>query len=85
MSDFQVADFAKNGRERIKVAVREFRGVRGLDIRTFATNPEGQAVPTSKGVNLRLGLVRELIAALQSAETALVADGSLPPIERGTA
>lgn len=77
MADFQVADFAKNGRERIRVAVREYRGVRGIDIRVYATNSAAETVPTAKGVSVRPTLLRDLIGALQKAERALIDDGTI--------
>ena len=70
-SDPNIATIEKNRSEELRVALKEFKGRRYLDIRTFIEPyaDEGQGrVPTKKGVTLGLAKLPELIAALQQAE-----------------
>jgi hypothetical protein len=68
MSDIVLASINKNGRETVRVALSEFKGSRFVDLRTFATDASGAAVPTKAGVTLRFGMIRDVIAALEAAE-----------------
>ena len=76
--DVQLASLAKNGRERLHISVREFRGSRFLDLRIHATNAAAELVPTKAGVAVRPGMLRDVIAALQKAEALFVNEGALP-------
>ena len=80
--DIELADLAKTGRERIKIAVREFKGSRNVDVRIHAVNTSAELVPTKQGVSIRPTLLRDVIDALLRAEALLVADGALPEAGR---
>lgn len=64
-----VATIDKNAREQIRVAVRQYRGIVFVDVRTYAiiNGAVVQHRPTKKGVAVRPGRVAELIAGLQQA------------------
>jgi hypothetical protein len=64
-----IAHLAKNKRETLRVALDRFAGVDLLDIRVMVdlTASSGVAVPTKKGVSVRIEMLGELIEALQAA------------------
>ncbi len=75
-----IAKIEKNKTEELRVALKEFKGRRYLDIRTYIDPyaDEGQGrVPTRKGVTLNLAKLPELIEALQKAEVEARALGLL--------
>lgn len=60
------AQVAKNGRSEVRVAVREYKGRRALDIREFYrddSNPNGTMRP-GKGAWLPQGVAEEVMDAL---------------------
>jgi hypothetical protein len=63
-----ISTIQKNSRETVRVALDEFRGVQLIDIRVVVDGHSGVPVPTKKGVNLKIELLPELVAALQAAE-----------------
>ena len=75
-----IATIEKNKLEELRIALKEFRGHRLIDVRTYVEpyTDEGQGrVPTKKGVTLDLAKLPELIAALQEAERQARAAGLL--------
>lgn len=81
MAEIQrLADLPKNGRERVRVAIAEFKGARYVDVRLFATSSDASLVPTPKGVSLRGDMLPLIIAALQEAER-LLSKTSVVPTE----
>lgn len=61
-----VASFAKNHRERIVIALGNFKGRPTADVRVFVgVGPD--AVPTRKGLTIRTALLPDLAAALVAA------------------
>ena len=76
-----ITTIEKNRSEELRISLKEYKGHRYADIRTF-TEPyadEGQGrVATKKGVTLSLAKLPELIAALQQAESEARAAGLLP-------
>ncbi len=75
-----IATIEKSKIEELRVALKEYKGHRYVDIRTFAEPyaDEGQGrVATKKGVTLSLAKLPELIEALQKAEVEARALGLL--------
>ena len=75
-----IATIEKNRSEELRVALKEYKGRRYLDIRTFIEPyaDEGQGrVPTKKGITVSLPKLPELIEALQAAEEQARAAGLL--------
>ena len=64
--DIIVASFAKNQRERVRVALGTYRGVETAGVRLFARTESGD-VPTRAGLTIRRELLPELAAALVAA------------------
>ena len=60
-----VAEFAKNSRETIRVAVGEFKGHQLVHIRAWVAGADVALIPTKSGIALRLEMVPQLIEALQ--------------------
>ncbi len=52
--------FEKNEREKVKIRKTVFKGKEYLDIRIYVTGPQGEEIPTKKGINLPLDLAGEL-------------------------
>ena len=77
MADLPIADLVKNSRERVRIALREFKGSRNVDLRVFAENGEQELVPTAKGISLKPALLRPVIEALVEAERVAKAEGLL--------
>ncbi len=82
MTDLPVAELRKNAREVVRVAIRETRGSRNVDLRVYAENGRQEPVATANGVSIKPALLRPIIAALREAERAAVAEGLLPAEER---
>jgi hypothetical protein len=65
-----IASLEKNSRERVRVALDEYQGVKLIDIRITTELSQGTGIqaPTKKGVALNVAKLPELIDALQQAE-----------------
>ena len=65
-----IATLRKNARESLRVALGRFQGVDLIDIRVTVdlTASSGIQTPTKKGVSLRVGMLPDLIEALQKAQ-----------------
>lgn len=63
-----IAVIRKNNREEFRIRVREFENFRGVDLRVFAQNGEGQMRETPRGVAIRFSALPAIIEALQKAE-----------------
>ena len=64
-----IATIRKNGREEIRLALREFSGHDLFDIRVWAEPYAGdEYIATKKGVCAKVDMLPELIAALQKTE-----------------
>jgi len=77
VADLLIAEFPKNSRDLVRVAIREFRGCRNIDLRVYAENGRQEVVPTAKGISLKPALLRPVIAALREAERIAVIEGLL--------
>lgn len=66
-ADTVIAEFAKNSREIVRVAVGAFRGHDLVHIRVWVPNEEGTAIPTKAGLSIRRELLSDLISALERA------------------
>ena len=68
-TDIIIAEFPKNGRETIRVAVGEFKGHQLVHIRSWTEDHKqpGEMIPTRHGLSLRRELVPALIDGLQKA------------------
>jgi hypothetical protein len=66
----EIAKFWKSARNRkqsIVVALKQYEGHQFLDCRVFDTNGEGQSVPTAKGVTVGMARLPEFVAAVTKA------------------
>lgn len=63
----EVGEITK-GKDKIIVAVREFKGKEYVDIRTHFENNDGDWIPTKKGITLSLDSLDDMIGLLQSAK-----------------
>ena len=82
MNDDPIAIIEKNKIEELRITLKEFKGRRYLDIRTYIDPyaDEGQGrVPTKKGIKLSPGRIAELIADLRRAEAEAISQGLLKP------
>lgn len=70
MSPVVIASLEKNRRERVRVALDEYEGVKLIDLRVTVemTATSGVQTPTKKGLSLRVEMLPELVGALQAAE-----------------
>jgi hypothetical protein len=65
----------RNKRERIRVALDEFKGHVLVDVRTFYLDGDGDLKPTPKGITIRPEFLSRVIALLQEAEREVRARG----------
>lgn len=70
-----IGSVTKNARESVAVMLRTFKGHRFCDVRVMASKPDGEAVPTGKGVALRADALPELVELSRRAHAAAVAAG----------
>ena len=64
-----VAVFAKNKYQDVKVRLSEYQGNDVIDIRIWTQPPQGEEkVPTGKGVNVNVRLFPELKKAIEKLE-----------------
>lgn len=63
----EVGEISK-GKDKIIVAVREFKGKEYVDIRTHFESNDGDWIPTKKGITLSLDSLDDMIELLQSAK-----------------
>ncbi|MFH1412375.1 MAG: PC4/YdbC family ssDNA-binding protein [Candidatus Omnitrophota bacterium] len=64
-----VAVFAKNKYQDVKVRLSEYQGNDVIDIRIWTQPPQGnEKVPTGKGVNINVKLFPELKKAMEKLE-----------------
>ncbi len=67
-----VAVFAKNKYQDVKIRLSEYQGNDVIDIRIWTQPPQGdEKVPTGKGVNINVRLFPELKAAIEKLEREL--------------
>lgn len=74
-----IYEVQKNKRERVRVALDQFKGHDLIDVRVTVQMDHGAPfTPTAKGVSLKVEKLPELIAALQVAASEAVERGLLP-------
>ncbi|MCK4852107.1 MAG: transcriptional coactivator p15/PC4 family protein [Candidatus Omnitrophica bacterium] len=67
-----IAAFAKNKYQDIKIRISEFQSNDVIDIRTWTQPPQGaEKVPTGKGININVKLFPELKKAIDMLEQEL--------------
>ena len=69
-----VYSFRKNTREEVRASFSTFKGADYVDLRVFTTSPEGELVPTRKGLTVSRAMLPELekaVAALRAASGAV--------------
>ncbi|GJD52696.1 hypothetical protein OPKNFCMD_5462 [Methylobacterium crusticola] len=66
--DILIGEIPKNAREALRVQLREFKGHEFVDLRLFVIGPDGELVPTQKGIGVHPRLLRRVIEALEAAE-----------------
>lgn len=66
----EIAAFAKNRRETLRVALDTYQGTNLVDLRVLAplVGHATDLIPTKKGVSVSVGLLPRLREALQAAE-----------------
>lgn len=72
MTDQTIATIPKNGREDIRISIRDFGGRKAVDIRVFVESGEGRKA-SPKGIAVKPELVRALIEGLEEAEAVSIA------------
>ncbi|MCK1671247.1 PC4/YdbC family ssDNA-binding protein [Bradyrhizobium sp. 150] len=58
---------ARNRKQSIVMAIREFEGHTFLDCRLFGTNADGQSVPTQRGVTVGMARLEQFAAGAAKA------------------
>ena len=70
--DVVLLELAKSRDEVVRVLVREFKGHRFADLRTYFRDTRTDELrPTAKGVSLRADMLRQVAEALLAAEATL--------------
>lgn len=69
--DVVIGTIPKNQRERLRVAVREFKGHRFADLRIHFVAEDGSLKATAKGITVRRDQIAELLELLVKAEAEL--------------
>lgn len=69
-NDATVAEFAKNSREVIRVAVSQFKGHDLVHVRVWVPKDDGALIPTKAGITFRRDVLDQMIEALQLAKAA---------------
>jgi len=64
---FKMWKSARNRKQSIVGAIKQFEGHTFLDCRLFDTNAEGQAVPTTKGVTVGIAQLQQFAAGVNKA------------------
>jgi len=73
--DRLVASVRKNSREEIRIALREYRGHRFIDMRLYAANASGELVATARGFGVRGDNFQQFADALAEAHSLAIAEG----------
>ena len=55
-----VHKFGKNATEEVQVSLTEFKGYDLIDLRVYYCPPDGEPVPTKKGLTMSVGLYPDL-------------------------
>lgn len=58
---------ARNRKQTIVLAFKQYEGHTFLDCRLFDTNADGQAVPTMKGVTVGIAQLQQFVAGVNKA------------------
>jgi hypothetical protein len=67
MQEF-IGSIGKNGKERVEVAFKEYKGREFLDIRIYYLDENDEMRPTGKGVTLKPDQISDLISLLSEAQ-----------------
>jgi hypothetical protein len=62
-----IAKIRKNSREEFRVAIRDFTGFRGVELRVWQKNGQGTFVETPRAIAVRHDVLPAIIDALQAA------------------
>ena len=68
-------DLQKNSRERLRVQVKEYKGLTYVDLRVWYIGEDGEFAPSSKGVMLKPCHVVEVAQGLMLASQAVDPQG----------
>jgi hypothetical protein len=68
-----IARVRKNSREEFRIAIRQFKNFRGVDLRVFQLNGKGDYVESTRAIAMRLDAIPKIVDALLLA--ARVAEG----------
>ena len=71
MADRIIAEFQKNAVEKVRVALRDYKGKRLIDLRIYYQDDAGEYQPTKKGIALTVEQWPELREALTQLAKAL--------------
>ncbi len=80
--DTVIAEFQKNAVEKVRIAVREFKGRILLDLRIYYQDEAGAWLPTKKGLALTVEQWPDLREALAKVDAHLPAEPSRPGCQR---
>ena len=70
-------DIAKSHASRLRISLKDWRGVVSVDVRECTANIPGAFWPTSMGVALEISKLPKLIDALRAVEAEAIARGLL--------
>lgn len=59
-----IAKFDKNATEEVRISLTEYKGHELMDLRVYYCPPDGEAVPTKKGITISIELYPELKEAI---------------------
>ena len=83
MKDQVVHAFEKNVAETVRCGVTEYRGTPVFYFRVFFAGPDGELLPTKKGITLSLAKFEDLEAGVAKIRKALERAGHLKKKGRG--
>jgi hypothetical protein len=63
----QIGEIEK-GKDKIIIAIKEFKGREYVDVRTYFVNDEGEWIPTKKGITFSPETIDDAIRYLQEAK-----------------
>lgn len=73
MTEEKFYTFPRNPTEQVRAGIKEFRGKKYIDFRTYYMDKDGEWKPTRKGVTLPTDLMPELRQAVLDIEAEIAA------------
>jgi hypothetical protein len=76
----KVATIRKNAEEQVRVSIEDFHGFILADVRIYSAFTAAKVpMATKRGVSIQIGMLPDLVEALQAAELMARALGLIPP------